>query len=482
MTTVGAMATKRQAIVRPFLVACLLAFGAGTVLAVFVLWLVAIADQWSRDEAILAVVVRDDGTPLLTAAGRGFQTYYTLEGKRLSASDSNRLGVIRGTWLPLPRADSWQPFPLDRERERVWLAYGSYGGEELWYFVHDGRVAGSCYFVGFDRRTKYCLGYLSAHGFQEGEPREQDRIPLDLREKSITREYRQDGKVSLASENRLIEVDFFHRTVRTLMTADQRILSHAIHTTTLRDPPFELSPKILQRLVVYAVRLSDRVVVLEEPKLTQRERTFLLPPEVRDSSFFFYFSHDFRNAPREQALLVRSRHVMDDTRCDMDWIDPAGKIVRHEETVFPRRSIFDKPTKRPWISTAAISSPVLTVPLAPFLGANLDERLDYFAAYSAGFPYAWLPCTLAMIAAFVLACLCFRRQKHYAQAWTAVWVAFVLLGGLPAWLAYRWHRRWPVLAACPACGQLAPRDRLHCAHCGAEFPVPQAKGIEVFAA
>jgi predicted amidophosphoribosyltransferase len=57
----------------------------------------------------------------------------------------------------------------------------------------------------------------------------------------------------------------------------------------------------------------------------------------------------------------------------------------------------------------------------------------------------------------------------------------VLVFGLPGYLGYRLHRRWPVRSPCPACGQNVPRDRDACAGCRAEFPPPAPKGIEVFA-
>ena len=56
-----------------------------------------------------------------------------------------------------------------------------------------------------------------------------------------------------------------------------------------------------------------------------------------------------------------------------------------------------------------------------------------------------------------------------------------LLTGLPGLVGYLFHRRWPVLEACPACGRTVPRDRDACAACGTEFPPPPLKGIEVFA-
>jgi hypothetical protein len=52
---------------------------------------------------------------------------------------------------------------------------------------------------------------------------------------------------------------------------------------------------------------------------------------------------------------------------------------------------------------------------------------------------------------------------------------------LAALVGYLFHRRWPVMDACPACGRPVPRDRDSCAACGAEFPPPALKGIEVFA-
>jgi predicted amidophosphoribosyltransferase len=60
-------------------------------------------------------------------------------------------------------------------------------------------------------------------------------------------------------------------------------------------------------------------------------------------------------------------------------------------------------------------------------------------------------------------------------------VTFVFILGVPGLLAYRFHRRWPVLEACPACKQDVPHDREACSHCGSEFPRPEPKGTEVFA-
>jgi hypothetical protein len=89
---------------------------------------------------------------------------------------------------------------------------------------------------------------------------------------------------------------------------------------------------------------------------------------------------------------------------------------------------------------------------------------------------------LAVLAVGALcAVLAYRRQRRYALPNPGAWAAFAFLLGIPGWIAYRLHRAWPVLEECPACHQPSPRDREECIDCGAEFPPPPLKGIEVFA-
>ena len=70
---------------------------------------------------------------------------------------------------------------------------------------------------------------------------------------------------------------------------------------------------------------------------------------------------------------------------------------------------------------------------------------------------AWWPPLLAVtLLAAVLAWYCWRRHRRYYQPASAVWFVFVLLTGVPGLVAYLFHRRWPVLEKCPACGQVVP--------------------------
>jgi len=57
-------------------------------------------------------------------------------------------------------------------------------------------------------------------------------------------------------------------------------------------------------------------------------------------------------------------------------------------------------------------------------------------------PYA-IP--VAVVVGLLCAIACWRGQKRYHADWTKTWVVFVFLFGLPAWIAWRVHRRWPPL-------------------------------------
>ena len=134
----------------------------------------------------------------------------------------------------------------------------------------------------------------------------------------------------------------------------------------------------------------------------------------------------------------------------------------------------------------AIPAPVDTRRLLATVAVPLaDWAIGLEPNYSAALARclaAWWPALLVVtLLAAVLAWYCCRRHRRYYQPASGVWFVFVLLTGLPGLVAYLFHRRWPVLEKCPACGQAVPHDREACANCGAAFPPPEPKGCEVFA-
>ena len=74
-----------------------------------------------------------------------------------------------------------------------------------------------------------------------------------------------------------------------------------------------------------------------------------------------------------------------------------------------------------------------------------------------------------------------RRSRAFAlpRSERVAWVIFVLLAGLPGYVGYRLHRRWPLRQDCPHCNTRVPWDREVCAACGKSFPSAPVKGIEI---
>jgi hypothetical protein len=77
--------------------------------------------------------------------------------------------------------------------------------------------------------------------------------------------------------------------------------------------------------------------------------------------------------------------------------------------------------------------------------------------------------------------LYYRRTAAYGEGRHAAWMVMIALLGLPGYFGYVLVRRGPVRIACPSCGDPAPGDREACFHCGEEFPLPAANGLEIFA-
>jgi hypothetical protein len=89
----------------------------------------------------------------------------------------------------------------------------------------------------------------------------------------------------------------------------------------------------------------------------------------------------------------------------------------------------------------------------------------------------------ALALAILLAAAAWRRGRAFgfSSRERTAWAAFVALFGLPAFVGFLLHRRWPSRLPCPHCRARVPRDRNACAGCEAPFPAPAPLGTEIFA-
>ena len=124
----------------------------------------------------------------------------------------------------------------------------------------------------------------------------------------------------------------------------------------------------------------------------------------------------------------------------------------------------------------------LVVTLVAPLYAEVDEISGgYASAFAEIVGDFWLMYLLTGISGIVSVALCRRHAARMGNSPSISWMVFVFLFGIPGFLGYLWHRRWPIRLECPACGTDAPRDRENCARCGTLFPAPAPNGLEIFA-
>ena len=447
---------------------------------------------WSVD----MFVHRPDGTPAIKSfhLGDATSSWRTLEGRPLTVRDGE------------PTLDGAQlRGPIDRRRfrepgwsERTEPFFDGRKPPADWYFLHDGKPAGWGYFVGYDHNSRKRIGYLGRLGFRSDLPPTDERFAVpgrmvhdrDWCARAVGRG--PDGQgglqpqasgiaanvVHVLSVGHLYEVDLTRRAVRDVWPAGD-LLSLGVVSEGPAAVDSDRQADALRSWLV--LRTQDRIVLFG----VQRgdERSYGLPQELREVEFILYLAVNgtamayFGHEEADSQLTFR--------HCRFDV---AGQVVeRGTVSLNMGQGVPVLLADRyQWLSRSLM----LPAPL-PFATTTMTETWDdpkndtvesnLGSTLVRIWRYNWPGFGVTAILSAALAWLCRRRQRRYAQGGTSAWMVFVFLFGPFGWLGYLWHRRWPVLAACPACGRAAPRDREACASCRAEFPLPDRTGAEVFA-
>jgi hypothetical protein len=136
-----------------------------------------------------------------------------------------------------------------------------------------------------------------------------------------------------------------------------------------------------------------------------------------------------------------------------------------------------------FLLAVAVPAPAIVIMFEPLRLMDVDPARSYPAAVSAMLKSSWPSLLVFGALALVLAMMAKRRSRVFglSKREQFAWAVFVLLLGLPAYVGFLLSRRWPIRLLCPNCHARAPRDRSACAECGARFPAPALKGIEIFA-
>lgn len=355
-----------------------------------------------------------------------------------------------------------------------------------WYLVHDGLADGHAHFVGYEIGTNRLLGYAGKNGFSQLPPSLEQQFAIDARylqlpmyrgflvsdttsghedvsARTFDRAHLPVGSVYMVSDGQIWHVDLRRQTVESLaQLSDAFSLDLAPMRKLTSEQPDAPPEKLL-------IRTTSEIVKADLNG--DAEGRWKLPEELRDKSLSIYDLGEGR-------ILVSylGRAIGRNLEHEFLWLSDRGEIERRQTVELLQGGLEPHEV---WTMSPSLPMPsVLTLLFS--LTASEVRGPDYPSKFAKALAMFWPALTLVYTVSAALAWLAYRRQMRYALPGAGIWAAFVFLLGLPGWLAYRWHRRWPVLEPCAACQRPAPRDRDTCAACGQLFPPPALVGTEVF--
>lgn len=358
-----------------------------------------------------------------------------------------------------------------------------------WYFICDGKRHGKAYFVAYDLRESQRVGYIGTAGFRAEELPPEEYFPFNGSDRGI--EYRlmipvrtygsflpinsgvnhgprfPTRKIYVRGDNDTIyQVDLNARNVHVAFTGSP---IYAAGLLTRYESPSSAGRSFL------VVRTEDAVLEFDgQNKLVRR---FSIPKDLRKRGFSWF------ETPSGEIITLADLEWEFSTSqvlLQVSWYDSAGQLLRQDQAWFRRQFPTDERFFMAFTLTPAIAN---WVGLDPLNIRYVENWSEYRRELSNRLKVLWPALVFVHFAAAALAVLAYRRLVRYATSRTEriVWPLFVVVFGLPGWIGFRFVRKWPMLEPCPTCAAIVPRDRIPCARCAADFPLPVLKGTEVFA-
>ncbi len=383
-----------------------------------------------------------------------------------------------------------------------------------WYVIRNEESEGRAYLAGYDEITKRLVGYIGRGGFRRSLPQRDEwfdvgrnRFDWDSNTVATTGSIQFGGRaisygnaapaegqlspslVYLIDGDRLLEFDVRARNLRTihespglvavaiaLQPRDGRPATNQVNaadataTTTGVAAAADNGSTTVHRI---ALRTSNAIVIIDPPTGAKHEYT--LPAHLRDKTLQVYV------LANEQLLL----HWWDTQTLQQEllWLASDGSIARQEQVTL---STYRGESKQEARIVGALAMPIpIGFILGVFLGSitllQSGQATTYLEAVASTLDIGWLGLIAIPLVGAALAWWTYRLQRKYHRRATGIWCAFVLLLGLPGFLAYLIEHRRPKLESCGECGTIVPRDREACAGCKTEFAPPSRLGTEVFA-
>lgn len=455
------------------------------------------------------VVIGADGKPLIEVqpTGRFYMTpaaqvvrYQDLEGNLVNQGGA--VPVQNSVWLDRhDRSNAWKVHWPGRNIN-FWVS-GSPGVH--WHFIHDGRVDGRAYFVGYDDETYRCVGYIGKQGSREalaGKPPREECFQVvpsgwGFYQRLVTTQWflsneRYSGKhapdlsqgrnlpswlVFLSAEDGLYRVDLKSHEVSRIFEGPLLAVESLWEQRSKEEGP-------VSHLVL---RTTEKVILLDPDGTLLGEA--MIPEPLRDANHLvFHQPIGETNLLTTEGWLGRpgaSERLVKVYRFDSSGEISETQEIRLEAPRVERMNSWDAAPL--WlVSCPAMAIGVLLAPLESVIQGDrtftesfkrmweemaenglVDARV--FFPFTLLFPLLW-------------AGIAWRRECRFGatEGGKHLWTAFVYLGGLIALLGYLAHREWPLRERCVKCGEPSPVDHEACSHCGEHGAPPELKGIEVF--
>jgi hypothetical protein len=464
-----------------------------------------------------SVQVTMDGTPVIvsrSAANHLDTSFRALDGQPLP---NQREEWLTGAGLTGPRRPPglWES-PV-RWTERVTGLSDALRPPISWYLIRDDEPIGRAYLVGYDEYAKLPIGYFGRAGFRREMPPEDEWFDLgrhrfDYASSVLTTSgsilyggrsftYAYSGAadqrlptslVFLIDGDRLLEIDFRAHNVRVLQqspglvsvaglmepksrpaanAADQNTPAGATAAITENDNGISDRTQTIR----IALRTADKIILLDPTSGAKRE--YLLPAHVRDNALHVY-------SVANEQLLLQCWDVDALPEQELIWLTTDGSIARRERLAL---STIQGGTE---LEAAIVSALSLPIPIAYLSGSfagiptmllQTNRAATYATAVVQAFEVTWLGLLAVPLIGAVLAWWTYRLQRKYHRPATGVWCGFVLLLGVPGFVAYWNENRRPKLEPCGKCGAVVPRDRETCAVCNTVFAPPPRLGTEILA-
>jgi len=487
----------RRSLIPSLCLALLLGIGFGLVWGFGVVWGYSRVEAAFSEAPTVAMIpnlqVRRDGTPLLATRSNTTYEYRTLDGEEIELSEPPEFQQSAYLHKSAPQTSL-------RPAEQVFGFNDAGQPANYWYFLFANADPTRGYFVGNNSATNERIGYIGRNGFLDDLPSFDQqfvmrtaaqvvapfllRVPANRLPPNPTANLGYAGQaestIHLFSGDELIEVNLFSRTVKSLANIPAAIAVSQIprparpsdpmttNNANSAPPTYNLCARTNEELVLY---LAD----------SGTTKSYILPDEIRDE---FLTAYELNN-----GLMLANVRVVDKlggtVAQTLFQFDQGGSVIERTENVIRYETGKEWRADEKAMATVAVVPSVaaalaVTVVLAPAFDALKGTR-PFGEAVAASIPDAWPAVAVAFCISLVLLWLCRRRQQAYSLPGTGTWMVFILFVGLPGYVGYLLHRRWPTRETCPKCRTLTAVSFEECSSCGAALSEPKRTGIEVFA-